>query len=198
MKEMIKKSLIILGFIALFVVVFNLSERYFPLPDASKRIASIPLDGSTFSGKNIPLTENEERFFGSANAIRRIYKISGDYYYITIVDGTLHRNALHDPYFNFKEHGWTIAGTKEITIPRGVATLVTLERGDTRGEGLFWYSDEEKHEATPLRYWFETVIRRITLGKFGKEPILVVVEPINRKTLEIETLEKNFPDIFNP
>ena len=47
-------------------------------------------------------------------------------------------------------------------------------------ELLYWFSTDKSSCHSLPRYWFETALRRITLGKSGCEPILVLFRPHNQ------------------
>lgn len=49
-------------------------------------------------------------------------------------------------------------------------------------ELLYWFSTDKSSDHSLPRYWFETTLRRITLGQCGCEPILVLFHPTTNPT----------------
>lgn len=171
--------------------------QFYPLPDASNRINSVPLKGIGFAGENIPLSEFEQSFFKGVNVLKRGYKVGNDLFFITMLDGTHNRHIVHDPYYCLKGSGWNMVSEKDLPINKGVAKLVELERrGETR-EAIFWFSDGYRNYTSPMSYWWDTTVRRFTLGKSGPEPILIMVQPVSKKTVDWNAFQRTFSEIFN-
>ena len=153
-------------------------------PDAKKRMESLPLEGSTYRGKDIPLDEFEKNYFENVNVTKRTYLIDGQEFFIAILDGTANRHAVHDPYYCFVGSGWEIEDEKKISLNHGIGNLLTIQKDGEKREALFWFTNGKSQFASPIRYWLEATLRRFTLGFSGEEPILVVVQPMGSEPVD--------------
>lgn len=181
----------------LLALTAGLLWQFYPLPDASQRLKSLPLVGLGFQGEDIPLTEFEQNFFKGVKIIKRGYKVGSDYFFITILDGTHNRHIVHDPYYCLKGSGWNMVGEKDLTIDKGNAKLVHLEKNGDQKEAIFWFSDGQVNYTSPMKYWWDTTLRRFTLGRSGQEPVLIMVQPLSKNPVDWDAFQRTFPDIFN-
>jgi hypothetical protein len=94
-----------------------------------------------------------------------------------VVDGTRNRRAVHDPGFCFRGAGWKIESEQPFALPHGEGRLVRLSRASETAEAVYWYSDGLSAHADPRRYWLEATLRRLSLGRSGPEPVLVMLVP---------------------
>lgn len=176
--------------------ILGLLWQFVPLTNAEGRLADLPLVGARYGGKNIPLTEFEENFFYRVNLLKRVYNIQGEGVFIVVLDGTENRHIVHDPYYCFKGSGWDIISEKTITIPRGTASMVNIRKGNEEREAMFWFGDGTTNYASPLRYWLETTLRRLSFGFSGPEPVLVLVQPVSQRAIDWQELPNQFPSLF--
>lgn len=149
---------------------------WYPLPDARPRLAEVPKQGSRFQSRDVPLTEREKAVLGGVAVLHRSYRFETREFYLTLVDGTEDRHAVHDPRYCFQGAGWRIAAAKQVAIPGGEATWLTLKKADVQLEAVFWFSDGASRHSSFPRYWGQTTLRRITLGGSGSEPVLVLLQ----------------------
>ncbi|MCB1111258.1 MAG: exosortase-associated EpsI family protein [Chlamydiales bacterium] len=178
-------------------VLLGIVWQFYPLPDAKNRIEALPLNGSGFEGKELFLTPFEEKFFAGVNVVKRIYRVGKQMMFITILDGTKNRHVVHDPYYCFRGAGWEILSSEDVKIPHGDATLLHIKRDDEEKQALFWFSDQNGNYTSPMRYWWQSTVRRLTLGASGPEPVLILVQPINGSNINLEDLEIDFPALFH-
>lgn len=157
-------------------VILGALWQFVPLQDAANRLEKLPLEGLGYRGKSLPLNETEQQFLNKVNVLKRTYAVNGQSFLVTVVDGTNDRHVVHDPYFCFRGTGWKILKEENLALNRGSATKITLKKNDSFREALFWFTDGQKQFSSPLRYWVETSLRRLTLGASGGEPVLVVVQ----------------------
>lgn len=177
-------------------VILGIAWQFVPLSNAEARLDALPLVGVQFGGKNIPLTDFEKTFFYNVNLLKRLYDVKGELVVVIALDGTDNRHIVHDPYYCFRGSGWDIVEEKAISIPLGDASLVKIRKANEEKEAMFWFSNGTHNYASPLRYWMETTLRRLTLGLSGPEPVLVLVQPVNHLTINEEELSKQFPPLF--
>ncbi len=187
----------ILGVFLLFVILIGLVWQFTDLPDAKARIESLPLNGKNLSGYDVPLTPSEEAFFKGVNAIKRIYKVGNQTFFLYALDGTHNRHAVHDPTYCFKGSGWDITNEKNFPLKDGSGLLFTLNKGYQTKEALVWFSDGVHNYNSPFKYWLATTLRRLTLGRSGAEPVLVSIQPLLTKTLDWNEIFKQFPELNN-
>lgn len=178
------------------VIILGLLWQFVPLPNAEARLESLPLVGTQFGGKNIPLTDFEKKFFHNVNILKRLYDVDDNYLFILALDGTNNRHIVHDPYYCFKGSGWEIVNEKSIPIPLGNGALVKIRKGDKDKEAMFWFANGTSNYSSPLKYWWEATLRRLTFGYSGPEPVLVIIQPVNHDTIDWEMLPKQFPSLF--
>lgn len=177
-------------------ILLGLFWQFYPLPDAQDRMNQLPLSGKGFIGKNEPLTAFEASFFKGVNIAKRIYNVAGQEFFIAILDGTHNRHIVHDPYYCFRGTGWTIDSERPFPLPRGQAALIQISKNGEQREALFWFTDGTKQYTSPLYYWWQTTLRRLTLGRSGPEPILVIVQPLSDHTVNWDDFKKAFPELF--
>jgi hypothetical protein len=168
--------------------------QFFPLKDAQNRMNLLPFKGNGFIGQDVDLTPFEEINFKDVNLIKRMYRVDDDTVFVTVLDGTHNRHVVHDPYYCFRGSGWEIVSEKSFPLHGGNATLVIIKKGNQRKEALFWFSDGTAVYSSPIRYWYESTLRRITLGYSGPEPILIMIQPMgNNEVNWKKILEKLKP-----
>ena len=77
--------------------------------------------------------------------------------------------------FCFRGAGWEVTGEETVGLSHGEGRLLHLRQDGESAEALYWFSDGEKQFDRPLTYWWKTSLRRLTLGSYGMEPVLVVL-----------------------
>ena len=162
------------------VAVVALAWDWIPLPDAAKRIQSLPLNGPGFTGQELDWTEAEKSVLKGANAVKRLYRVGETSFVLTAIDGGSNRHAAHDPYYCFRGAGWKPASEKKIPFsPEGGEMVwLQLDRKGDRTEALFWFSNGVDRYVEPTRFWKESFLRRLTFGASGPPSILVTLQPV--------------------
>ena len=175
------------------VIIAAITWDRFPIPDALRDLEEIPIRGIGFEGKDVPLTERERDNLSGANVLKRIYRVNGQRFLMTVTDGTRNRHAVHDPTYCFRGDGWHVEHSFQVPLYAGAARLVKLRRHDRHTEAVFWYSDGRTRHSSIVRYWFQTTVRRLTLGVFRPEPVLVLLRPIGHETVDWGPLFNELP-----
>jgi hypothetical protein len=166
--------------IALLVaIVLGLLWQLYPLADAKNRIDALPLTGKGFTGMDVPLSDFEQNFFKGVNIIKRIYRIGHENYFVTVLDGTHNRHAVHDPYYCFTGSGWIIQNKKEISLKHGKGEQLVISKRNREKAALFWFSDGVIEYYSPLEYWWKATLRRLTLGSSSEESVLIMIQPLD-------------------
>jgi hypothetical protein len=61
----------------------------------------------------------------------------------------------------------------------GEATSLRVVEDGREKDVLFWFTTGTQRHASPARYLLQTSLRRATLGGWGREPLLVIIEPLD-------------------
>jgi exosortase/archaeosortase family protein len=162
-----------------------------PLPDAQERLRRLARVTEKVHGRDLPLTESERKRLGEATAVKRVYDVGGTRFTVTAIDGTRNRRVVHDP-----TYCWTVINESELPVDGGNAKVIRVVEDGLEKEMVFWFSDGSVRHASPIRYLFQTAVRRMTLGWAGCEPIFVLVEPCEAKTVNWFRFIDNFPSLF--
>lgn len=167
--------LFLLASAALFALSVALIYELADVPGAGARLAAFPGSGPDFASLDQPLSPAERAVYGEAEVIKRLYQVGRRRMVLLLVDVSPDRHCFPRPLAAFRRSGWRVASTREWSLPSGTARFVRLERGPTRAEVLFWYSDGvARHGSVPYS-WFQAVLRRLTFGRSGPAPVLVLL-----------------------
>lgn len=180
--------------IALAVACGTLWAVY-PLRGANGRLDAVPRSGPGFSSADVTLNPAELQVLGRVDLIHRKYQLGQHAFYATLIDGTKDRHAVHDPRYCFQGAGWTVLAEEQLPLPGGAARLVRAKHADREVQALFWFSDGARRYTSVLQYWWQTTLRRMSLGRLGGEPVLVVLQSFGPdqpdwRTLAPEVLHK--------
>jgi hypothetical protein len=181
-----------IGTIAALAVTWD----FIPLNDASARLKLLPTSGLGFASRELPLSDTERQVFGKAALIKRVYQVGSDRIILQIVDGTRDRHAVHDPLYCFRGSGWTVTQQRDRPIPGGTARHLILSRNGTAAEAIFWLSDGRERHSSPSRYWWQTALRRLTLGRSGSEPVLIILQPWPGQTISWDDVLTRIGPLF--
>ena len=176
-------------------VLLSLVWQFAPLPDAGARLNALPLRGYAYNGRNLPLEEAEIAIYHPARVVKRLYQVGRQRLIMVAIDGSRNRHAVHDPTFCFRGAGWVITAGHSFPLPGGYAKLLDLRKDGRTIEVMYWMSDGRTRYASALQYWWQTTLRRITLGRSGAEPILFVLQPAQGESLDWQALFTQFPEL---
>lgn len=179
MTPAVQKLLWILLFAAIALTAL---WQFYPLPDAKARLDALPLHGPGFAGKDMPLSEFEKTFFHGVIVLKRLYQVDNRLFFVTVLDGTHNRHVVHDPYYCFRGSGWQILSERELDLPNGHAKILDISKGEQHNTAMFWFSDGIREFDSPFTFWWEATMRRLTLGRSGAEPVLIMIQPIENST----------------
>ena len=167
-----------------------------PLPDAQGRVSRLATCGLGFTSRDVPLTPTEQSIFGSAQVCKRIFRVGREKFVVVIIDGTRNRHAVHDPAYCIRGAGWIIADQRLLALPGGTGKILSLRQGLETRAAVFWFSDGEHRHAQVARCWWQTALRRLTFGRTGPEPVLVLVQPLDGGRPDWEKLPTQLPELF--
>ncbi len=181
--------LVVLAAIALNVVFAR------PMPDASARLATLRTEGRYFASREVPLTPGEAAVLRDAGVVRRSVAIGGSAVLLTVIDPTRNRHALHDPLFCFRSAGQTIASTGRIELPRGWGAGTSVDAGEGPKGILYWFSDGEAQHGSTRRAWAQSILRRLTRGLSGGEPVVVILSEIGGAPPDWTAILERWPEL---
>jgi hypothetical protein len=172
-----------------FAIVCGAIWDYQPRSDRSERLSGIPTHTNRYDGRDLYLTDDERAIIGKAAIVHRRYHRDTREFFLTAIDGTGNRHAVHDPRYCFLGAGWKVIADSELAVPHGRAAWLKLIREEDRLDVLFWLSDGGTRHASFPRYWWQTTLRRLTFGRSGGEPVLMVVQSFGAE-------QPNWPEIL--
>lgn len=190
----LSKSLLWIFLVAALIV--GAIWQFYPLPTAQNRLQRFPLISKTFTGQDVDLTESEAKFFKDVDLLKRVYKIGDRYFFVILIDGSKNRHTVHDPYYCFRGSGWNIDSEKPFPLPRGTAKLLEISKGAEKRQALFWFSNGQEQYSSPLKYWWQTTLRRTTLGASGDEPLLIIIQPLEAGPVNWDDVLNNFKPLL--
>jgi len=164
----------LLWFFLFIAISAALLWQYAPLNDATARIQPAL---QALSGEDVPLSEDEKKFYSGATCIKRRTTVDGKVVWFFIIDGTKNRHAIHDPLFCFQGAGWEVANKKVIPLAKGEGVLLELKKGLQKHDYLYWFSDGQKYFYSFPQFWLKSTLRRLTMGHSGEEPVIIIIQP---------------------
>lgn len=170
--------------------------EFVKLPDASPRLAALPTAGLNYASRELPLTSGEKEIYGPARVVKRLYQVGRQRFVLVAVDGSRNRHAVHDPLYCFRGAGWIVSVAQDQPVPGGSARVVTLSQGPASAQAVYWFSDGRTRHASAPRYWWQTALRRLTLGRSGPEPILVLVHNTTGDSGGLPAALEQIPALF--
>jgi hypothetical protein len=160
----------------LLAVLCGLLWETCPLPGSEERLARIPMAGDGFAGTDVPLSERERLVLGNVALVHRRYAFRDDDIHLTVIDGTRDRHAVHDPGHCFEGAGWRVVAEDHVSLPGGQGRWVRIRRDGREREAMYWFSDGGARHASFPRYCGQATWRRLTFGRSGADPVMVVVQ----------------------
>jgi hypothetical protein len=139
----------------------------------------VPLAGLGFVSRDMPLNGTEKQVYRQAETVKRAYQAGAQHFILTAVDGSRNRHAVHNPLYCFRGDGWQVIREQTLPVPGGQAKSLSLARNGRRTEAIFWFTNGQERHCSAWRAWWLSQLYRLTLGKFGGEPALVLLQPGN-------------------
>lgn len=164
--------------ILLLAVAGGLLWPRLPVLGDTHSIDLIPLSGRGFMSREIPLAPFEIKQLGAARGIKRMVQSGEGAWVLAVTDGSLNRQAVHDPAYCFVGAGWKLLGRKSVPFVGGSASLLHLEKDGRSMDALVWFAAPGilPFDSMP-EYWLRSTLRRISRGLSGPEPLLFILRP---------------------
>jgi len=147
-----------------------------PLRDAKERLDALATFLEKVGASALSLSEKERKNLSKVRLYKCRLDVDGIRYFLAVLDGTRNRHAIHDPYYCLVGSGWQIVQKEDVSLRDGFGSKLVLKQGAKHREMVFWFSDGSRAFSSPLRYWLQTALRRMTFGLSGSEPVLVMVQ----------------------
>ena len=177
-------------------VGLGLLWQYYPLPDASGRLAPLSVTRNLLvESREMSLTPTEIVNFQGTKVVKRLALAGHDRVILIVVDGTHNRHAIHDPIFCFRGAGWEVESRERMQMESGEGCLLKLRQKQSGAEALYWFTDGKSQFSSPLLYWWKTALRRLSLGYSGPEPVLVILTSTDGKAPNWRALIRAWPDL---
>ena len=193
---MTKKRQIILWSGLGVALVLGLLWQFYPLADAQNRLRALPVSGLTFNGQELAIPEEMRPLFGKAHVMKRGYEVRGQRVIVWIIDGTHNRHAVHDPLYCIRGDGWEVISENSFPVDGGEAKLIRAKKNGREAESLVWFSNGSQRHGSAMRYWWQTTLRRLTLGRAGQEPVLITVQAASSAPMNWRQLADEFRPLF--
>lgn len=142
--------------------------------------------GLLYSSTNVQLAPSEATQFASVDVVKRRVRTASGEFDLLVVDGTRNRHAVHVPTVCHLGDGWEPLASRPFEIDGGAARWVRMSRRGVTTECVYWFSDQEHRSASPWWYWSATTLRRLTGGRSGSEPVLVVLTQATESPVDWE------------
>lgn len=191
-----KRSRLLLWIALGVAVVLGLVWQFYPLADAQDRVSQLPRAGYNIIGEDLPIPQDTKDFFGDAYLLRRAYEVNGQRIVLWVIDGTHNRHAVHDPLYCIRGGGWSIDSQTPLPVQGGNADIVRQTKDGRTTESLIWFSDGKTRYSSAPEYWWQTTLRRLSLGHSGSEPVLINVSPYSTNVIDWKRLADEFPALF--
>ena len=173
MIQTIKQGVLLSG--AVLSMLMIVLWKLIPISTAEDRLKRIPLSGMRFHGIDVEVSPEEKQHLGEASILKRIYRFDGRKYWLTVVDGSKNRKAVHDPSYCYHGDGQQVDTDSKVDLGDGSGRVIRVQRNRGGFEQLTWFSDGETQYDGFLKYRLATAMRKLTFGKSGAEPVFVMV-----------------------
>lgn len=173
-------------------ILFDLSS----LPEDISRVHHFPAEGLGFTSVEIPLSSSELSLYTKAEVIKRYYQLGRDRFMLIAIDGAKNRHAVHDPMYCFQGAGWRVAEKNTVPFEGGEALVLLLEKDGSYREVAYWFTDGKNRHTSVVRYWIQATLRRISMGRSGKEPLLVMLQSVDDNPVNFRKIFDQFGVLF--
>lgn len=178
------------------LVLLSLLWEWIPAQVPARRLDLLPTEGLGFVSRDLPLSETEAQVYRQVETVKRFYQAREQRFLLTAVDGSRNRHAVHDPLYCFRGDGWQVVREQSVAVPGGRAKRLSLARSGRRTEAVFWFTDGRERYASAGRAWWRSLLRRLTFGRSGGEPVLVLLQPASREAPDWGTVFARCPFLF--
>ena len=152
--------------------------------------SNIPRKIVGYVGRDVSLSEAEERVAGVSDYLMRIYAspdsvagTAGFSVYVGYYEQQSHGKTIHSPKNCLPGAGWEAVGSENAVIPTSAGNVIVnrylLQRGDARVLVLYWYQGRGRVQANEYRVKWD-LLRDSALRGRSDEALVRIVVPILR------------------
>jgi len=173
--------------LALLIGALLLSLQGAPnaLQDARARLAALPLNAAGFHSTDLPLSAAEEPVYRHIHVLKKLCAWHSEHAQLVCLDGTQDRHAVHDPRLCFRSAHWEVLSETVVPHPAGgEMRRLRLRRDGRELETVYWWSTPTGRHASAMKYFMQSSLRRLTQGRSGEEPVLVLLQPVQAGQLD--------------
>ena len=157
--------------------VLTASAFWLGTPQSTSHLQNLPQQGLLYTSAPLPLSSGESHHLRSVDVVKRRYRVPSATFDLLAIDGSANRHAVHDPTFCHRGDGWEIVSRQSLPLPRGEALWVRYRRGDESTQCVYWFTNAATQTPNTWWFWAAASWRRLTAGRSGCEPVLVVLQP---------------------
>lgn len=180
-----KKSSRLVLTLLIGALLLSLPGRSDALKDANARLATLPLNGAGFRSTDLPLSAAEEQVYRHIHVLKKLCVWQGEQAQLVCLDGTNDRHAVHDPRLCFRSAQWEVLSESVVPHPAGgEMRRLRLRRDNRELETVYWWSTSTERHASAMKYFVQSSLRRLTHGRSGEEPVLVLLQPVQTSQLD--------------
>ena len=141
-------------------------------------LADLPGDGLLYRSRDVPLRTDEAAHLANVEVVKRQYVVPAGQFELLAIDGAGDRHAVHDPTFCHRGAGWIIIDRQTLPLEHGSAAIVRYRRGAESTQCVYWFTNGKSQNPAAWWYWAQATTRRLSGGQLGREPVLVVLQPL--------------------
>jgi hypothetical protein len=160
------------------------------------RIRCIPARGPGYCSFDIPMERGAPAPYRRAFVLRRCYRMGTSRFMLIVVDGSGGLQPIVDLLRPLAGNGWPIQNGRQARIRGGSCTILRTGKGSPGRETAYWFSDGSTRHGSFLRYLLQYSLRRLSLGRFGREPLLVMIRPADGYPGNPEEIMNQFGALF--
>lgn len=190
------KKHLVLWLVLAMAIILEIFWDFYPRANLREDINEFPKVGIGYIGHDLPLTASEAKLYGSGNVVKRLYQIGKQQFVLMMLNGADNRHVVHDPIYCFRGAGWKVLSANEYPIKEGSAKILRLSKNEQEKEILYWFSDGNNRHGSILKYWGQSTLRRLTLGKSGQEPVLLILQPLGVEVLNWRKILNEFSTLL--
>lgn len=186
-----------LWFGVFIAIVLGALMELFPSLEGVSRVDLLSKSGLGYASHEIPLTDAEVSLYEHTTVSKRWYQFGPHSFALVVVDASRNRHAVHDPLYCFRGSGWLIRSKEVFELEGGKACLLRMTKNSESHETIYWFSTGTSRHASVFRYWLQTTLRRLTLGRSGQEPVMIILQSLGEDSPDWRTIVDQFGPLYD-
>ena len=157
------------------VLLLGLGWRALPFQAPSPLAQTLPPDGPGFDSRPVEMATEEAERLKDFELERRIYRVKGERFLVSIMRSRGGGHRLHDPMYCLVGSGWSVVEQVDVELPGGSARRVRLMNAGQSLELLHWYASGNDRYTSSLRSRWRSALASMSRGRV-QAPVLVAVQ----------------------